>query len=431
MCLTRTLQASFEDESFSDVRLAGFIHGVNDENADINCIQANRAVLAAASPLLAHILEGTVEEEGTTVVIAGCSRKHVSNLVQYIYTGRTTTSSTEEREEFLNLLEYLKIGKFEKKKKIIVAPSLPLKDLAFQKCPAKILPLLSNQTKTCLQNVEQSSTASHNTVKKSQLRKVPAYPPRPLTLACEDVTMIDPLIGHQEHLKNPDVLRIGCLIEKSVIKHGILSEADSSLNDHVFDYPRLADRLGIYFDPHLSNYYRSLLRSSPPIRIFLDIGNEWTEGEEAEDLIVVKKPTLLYKKGTSKDVVTRKTFSGNRFQVKSVYFSNGKTHLTLDDGISFQDDLIPQINYPPSDDEFAAIDHEISDNEEFEAEVRRKRSLLNTLVQLRKDHKKAKKVAQHILKTKQSSIHQNEICEDSSPSSKKSSRKSKKSRHIS
>ena len=84
------------------------------------------------------------------------------------------------------------------------------------------------------------------------------------------------------------------LFEKTCLKFNLLKEANAVVGN-LLDYPRMSDRLGIYFDPQLFSYYRSLVRALPPIRIFLHIADDESDSEsECDESLTVKKPNKVY-----------------------------------------------------------------------------------------------------------------------------------------
>nr|CAG4636815.1 EOG090X021B [Ceriodaphnia reticulata]SVE72797.1 EOG090X021B [Ceriodaphnia reticulata] len=200
-------------------------------------------------------------------------------------------------------------------------------------------------------------------------------------------------------------MRASYLVEKSGSKFNLLTEANADTTGALVDYPRMADRLGIYFDPQLFSYYRSLVRSLPPIRIFLHIEEDEIE-TDLEDLqaTTVKKSDIVYPSARSGDIFKvgrqRKSFSSSRIPVKTMCCVNGKTHVILDGHPIAIDPAIKAIDYPliERDQQVQSQNDERNCAElEIEAEARRKRILLGTLSRLKKDHSRAKKVAQRIL----------------------------------
>nr|SVE76248.1 EOG090X021B [Daphnia longispina] len=162
----------------------------------------------------------------------------------------------------------------------------------------------------------------------------------------------------------------------------------------------MSDRLGIYFDPQLFSYYRSLVRALPPIRIFLHIADDESDSEsECDESLTVKKPNKVYPASQISDIFQvrpqRKSFFSSRLPVKTMCCVNGKTHIILDDHINEQ---CQQVQFQQEDESSVEL--------EVEAEARRKRVLLSTLNRLKKDHSRAKEVAHNILKT--SSSNRNE-----------------------
>jgi len=115
-------------------------------------------------------------------------------------------------------------------------------------------------------------------------------------------------------------------LEASLTKFDVLPSIPT--HGGIMELPKLADRLGIYSDPHLFNYYRGLIRSLPPIRIFLEISDD-SESDEENPLSLgcgtMKKPKIEY---PAKRIHYRKhykrLFQTNRLPVKTAYCSNGQ-----------------------------------------------------------------------------------------------------------
>lgn len=159
---------------------------------------------------------------------------------------------------------------------------------------------------------------------------------RATRLTKSDVTLDDPLCS----IENVSAKSMSSSwLEKSMTKVDLLSElnrvegAGSGSSNSVADLPRLADRLGIYFDPQLFNYYRGLIRSLPPIRIFLHIEEDRYSESDTDDestISKMKQPKIVYPakaKRISKDCVQRKSYSGSRLPVKTMCSANGKVCL--------------------------------------------------------------------------------------------------------
>lgn len=421
LCLYRALQASLEEESFADVRLSVYnSSGVSEPTLSLNgngshqYLRANKAVLAAASPVFANILKERTEDDETTLVFDGYTQEDITNLLQYIYTGQITTTNTNEKS-FRSLVEYLCIGNSTKSREESENNKLSNR-IAID---TNIISLSSKKTIMCQKKPEFSSASitpkNLNKVTKEKhgnigkiLRKLPQHPTRPLQLPLSEITIKDPVLDCLNGLKNPDAMRPDALLEKSAFKYKLLLDANPDVTGiTIMDYSRMADRLGIYFDPQLFNYYRSLVRALPPIRIFLHIEDGWSdsESENIESLHLIKSKVAYPGAHKSpKCCKKRKSFSSMRLPVKTLCCVNGKTHVTLDGQPIAMDTSIKPIEYPLlEEDEQNQADRKSDDDEfemspEIEAEARRKRVLLSTLNRLKKDHSQAKKVAQSILK---------------------------------
>lgn len=120
------------------------------------------------------------------------------------------------------------------------------------------------------------------------------------------------------------------LLEKTAFKFDLLPPIGSGDcgTPAVADLPRLADRCGIYFDPQLFNYYRGLIRSLPPIRIFLHIESDESDSDEEDHIFsaeIMKVPSIVYEARRRKSgLIRRKSFTGSRIPVKTVCCVNGK-----------------------------------------------------------------------------------------------------------
>ena len=158
---------------------------------------------------------------------------------------------------------------------------------------------------------------------------------RPTRMTKSEVTLDDPVSS----LENPSMANLGynwaekCLTKFDLLTNTRRNEAVASSSSGVTDLPRLADRLGIYFDPQLFNYYRGLLRSLPPIRIFLHIEEDddsETDLEEEFMMSAMKRPRIVYPSKANriqKQNVQRKTFSDSRLPVKTMCSVNGKVRI--------------------------------------------------------------------------------------------------------
>lgn len=416
LCLSRILQASLEEESFADVRLIVFkpnilnTNSFNKENHP-QYLRANRAVLAAASSIFAKILVDSTEDE-TTIVFEGYQFEDIANMLQYIYTGQASISCQRE-QIFKSLLEQMHIGSFTNSSNVCMPNHTQLKESSYSENKISHAQPISltqknNVTDNLLKVTDPVSLSKEKHNHGKCVRRLPIYPTRPLQLPKKEITIQDPLKDPQSETTHPDTLRSGSLLEKSSIKFDLLDEANAETVGSFFDYPRMADRLGIYFDPQLFNYYRSLVRSLPPIRIFLHIDEDELDSDaENIELAYLKKSDITYpsaRRNTQQVYHKRKSFSSNRLPVQTMCSVNGKMHIILDGQPITIDPSIKPIDYPSlENDEECQLEHPQQEEENFaeqaiESEVRRKRILITTLNRLKKDHSRAKKVAQHILK---------------------------------
>lgn len=399
LCLSRALQASLEEEIYADVRIVVFESAfLNDGN---HPLRANSAVLAAASPILANILKERTEDDEVVLILDGYQHNDISNLLQYIYTGQAHINRQEE-QSFRDLLKQLHVGSFAKPlpNKNISTCSMTSKVELTQTRPKQMtveIPL--NQNKTVI-----SDNKKREKYPAKYFKKLPVYPTRPLQLPKREITLQDPL-RNQLDIVNPDGMRNGCVFEKTCLKFNLLTEANAVVGN-LLDYPRMSDRLGIYFDPQLFSYYRALVRALPPIRIFLQIQDDEPDSEsECEESPTVKKCTKVYPPARKRDIFQvrqlRNSFFSSRLPVKTMCCVNGKAHIILDGQPIRLDPFIKAIEYPLLDanqqchQEQSQQEDEIS--VEVETEARRKRVLLSTLNRLKKDHSRAKEVAHNIL----------------------------------
>ncbi len=410
LCLSRKLQASLEEENFADVRL--LVNKSTSHKSTLNeddqpqYLRANKAVLAAASPFFASLLKERTEDDETNLVFDGYEYKEIANMLEYIYTGKATITRQEE-QTFRYSLDQMQIGTHTKSSHNVSTNLSNTESAVIRKEVSQTIlqpGIIQKQVDFPLKTTGpiSSKVEKHNSTK--HFRRLPVYPSRPLQLPKGEVTLNDPLIDESDFMRNPDVVRPSYLIEKSGSKFNLLTEAHADTAGTLIDYPRMADRLGIYFDPQLFSYYRSLVRSLPPIRIFLHI-EEDEIGSDSEDVqpTTMKKSDIVYPSARSGDIIKdrrqRKSFSSSRIPVKTMCCVNGKTHVILDGHPIPIDPTIKAIDYPlvERDQVQSQMEEENSAELEVEAEARRKRVLLSTLSRLKKDHSIAKKVAQNIL----------------------------------
>lgn len=400
LCLSRALQASLEEEIYADVRIVVFESAfLNDGN---HPLRANSAVLAAASPILANILKERTEDDEVVLILDGYQHNDISNLLQYIYTGQAHINRQEE-QSFRDLLKQLHVGSFAKPlpNKNISTCSMTSKVELTQTRPKQMtveIPL--NQNKTVI-----SDNKKREKYPAKYFKKLPVYPTRPLQLPKREITLQDPL-RNQLDIVNPDGMRNGSVFEKTCLKFNLLTEANAVVGN-LLDYPRMSDRLGIYFDPQLFSYYRALVRALPPIRIFLQIQDDEPDSEsECEESPTVKKCTKVYPPARKRDIFQvrqlRNSFFSSRLPVKTMCCVNGKAHIILDGQPIRLDPFIKAIEYPLLVHANQQCHQEQSQQEdeisvEVETEARRKRVLLSTLNRLKKDHSRAKEVAHNIL----------------------------------
>nr|SVE79979.1 EOG090X021B [Daphnia magna] len=98
LCLSRTLQASLEEETYTDVRIGVFKSTSLDDNNHPRFLRASSAVLAAASPVLAHLLKERTEDDEIVLVFDGYQYQDILNLLQYVYTGQAYVNCQDVKE---------------------------------------------------------------------------------------------------------------------------------------------------------------------------------------------------------------------------------------------------------------------------------------------------------------------------------------------
>nr|CAG4640667.1 EOG090X021B [Eulimnadia texana] len=87
-CLQDALAASWLNDSFTDLIISTFGRGDENEEKRESFTRVNKSVLAAASPVLAHLLAGVPPaEETATLVFADYSNNTVMNFLFFIYHG--------------------------------------------------------------------------------------------------------------------------------------------------------------------------------------------------------------------------------------------------------------------------------------------------------------------------------------------------------
>ena len=180
-------------------------------------------------------------------------------MLQYIYTGKITIFR-EEEQAFKHLLNQMQIGSHTKSlnndSTSISSSGVVLKELSKLNFQPETVQQKQQQKLDGMPSTREMSIPSkkekHNAAKQS--RRLPIYPSRPLQLTKAEVTLINPLNEkHGDFMRNPDVVRSGYIVEKSGSKFSLLTEANADTSGNLMDYPRMADRLGIYFDPQLFN----------------------------------------------------------------------------------------------------------------------------------------------------------------------------------
>lgn len=418
LCLSRTLQSSLEEERYTDVRIGVCKSTSLDDNNHHRFLRASSAVLAAASPVLAHLLKERIEDDEMVLVFDGYQYQDISNLLQYIYTGQAYINS-QNGQVLRGLLDHLHVGDFTKFLPNNELPTFPMasnEELA-QHTPKQItVDFASSQVKNKNLEIMQKQKSGYGKHRK----KFPVYPSRPLRLPKSEITLKDPLINQLEML-NPDATRTCSMLEKSATKFNLLTEARAVDGNLVDYYPTMANRVGIYFDPQLFNYYRSLVRSLPPIRIFLQIDDNEFDSDSDCKLPTIKKSNIVYppagKRHFQRILHQRKSFFSSRLPVKTMCCVNGKAHVILDGDPVPIDPSIKAIDHPAVDcnQQHRHVQSEEEDESsvqlEVENESRRKRMLLSTLNRLRKDHSRAKKVAHNILKVS-SAKNEDDVQED-------------------
>ena len=432
LCLSRILQSSLEEETFADVQLVVFNSNSfsgPDTYDRPPCLRANRAVLAAASPLFALLLKERTEDDiETTLVFEGYHNQDITNMLEYIYTGQSTIKKKEELA-FQQLLDYMQIGRNATNcmKLFTQQPiQIPIRDEPH----IQLKKTMNNDT--CIGNQKLYAPLSSFKLKTKHQRKMPVYPARPLELPKAEITLEDPQIEDLQIMRNPDELRANVsIIEKSSIKFDLLSKLNMDPTGNLMDYPRMADRLGIYFDPQLFSYYRSLVRALPPIRIFLNIDDDvpCNDGFEKTEKSLVKKSDIVYPPAQESKIIQRirrqrKSFLSSRIPVKTLCCVNGKTHVTLDGQLIPIDSSIKEIDYPSfgseKECEFSETQQEMNDGYlQRNNNQENKRAQFTTLKRPKTNHLRSNNGSKQIQENLP--IHLN--TEESSDQSKKRPRK--------
>jgi len=209
------------------------------------------------------------------------------------------------------------------------------------------------------------------------------------------------------------------MVEKSSIKYDVLPKPSAAPSDDIWDYPRIVDRIGIYFDPQLQCYYNGLIKSQVRERIYLHMEpDEDCNTEEDQRQVLI--PSAVYHRRPSRRK-NYESFVNSRLAVRTMCVVDGKTHLTLD-GEPKINPLLKLVNYPK-------IDGDEDDDENdttvvgedvdgiIDEQLRRKRVLLSTLSRLKKEFSKGKMIAKDILRVSKK-------CVQESPNKPKATKKS-------
>ena len=315
LCLQRLLQTSLVEECFADVILNTFSSTCNDRKT----VRGNKSVLAASSPFLNQLLRDVPKEEDAVIIFADYCQDDPGYLLNYVYTGQVACDSPEQRTLIENFFEELKIGHSQDSVNSIKQEA---RKLSKPKAPKPL----------------EKSRVKPNNLKRKKYRKVSTvlterdypYSGRPFEADRLEVTLEDPseIAKQNEFMWNPDFSRFKSLLEKSSIKYDILPGIDKCSKSSIIDWPRLNDRLGIYFDSQLYNYYQGLVKSLPPIRIYLNIDDVDTDQfdnvpKKEPELHRFQKPTFVYGRIRYLTQTRRKIFSG-RLAVKEMCLVNGK-----------------------------------------------------------------------------------------------------------
>ena len=417
LCLQRTLQSSLAAERFSDVTLVAFPESSKS-------LRANRSVLAACSPIFNHLLKDVTDSDEAVLIFSGYSTRHLASMLQYVYTGQVTVYGREEEVSLSSLFQEMQIGGWcdsDKSQSIsfskrMVQPHHPEPDKKVE----STIQLLHRQLEPALRGKkkQENVTCNKNPDAKSKANvKGRMITLKPSTLPKDDkmqVTLPDPVVLSQrsEFMRNPYAPICVPILEKICIKFSMLPKEVLSTAS-ILDWPRLNNRVGIYGDPQLLNYYHSLMKSLPPIRIYLhieeeEVDDEQDAGPEESAKWRVRKESCFSSYGRVKKVAkTRKTFASSRLAVKTMCFVNGKTHLTL--GTTAMEDSngsvqqVGGLNCQAADRDTEEDKDGDSDDDNrrveelMQQETLRRRQLIGTLSRLKKDCENARNVARQIL----------------------------------
>jgi len=99
LCIERGLYDCMQKELFADVTL----------NCDGGKIRANKGVLAAASPVLCHLLKDWPTTEDACVIMAGYKEEEVQALIRYIYTGQLSATN-DQGSGWEKIIDDFKVG---------------------------------------------------------------------------------------------------------------------------------------------------------------------------------------------------------------------------------------------------------------------------------------------------------------------------------
>lgn len=175
-------------------------------------------------------------------------------------------------------------------------------------------------------NVSSTPLVVRKIKRSSITKKLEATSPDKLIQLPESVvTFPYPLKNCRHH---PDAFRPNSLLEKSLLKYNLLPPVKEEPSEKFFlEWPKISDRVGIYYDPHLIVYHSVLLKSLPPIRIFLCI--EEDEPISSEESMTNKSPALFFysaksRRNRTNNMANHHSSPSNRLAVKTLCRVNGK-----------------------------------------------------------------------------------------------------------
>lgn len=319
LCLRRILQSSFHEECFTDITLLSSLSSPRS-------FKANKSVLAAASPFLNQLLQGSSNDEETVIILCDYSFEDVAALLQYIYTGEATALSNSSNLTFKKLLEDLQIGNSPKEVKISTQSAPPAQEkkstqnldnfevendvftingVNYPSAPQDSGKSISHARKkresSNVASIVPKQKSTYSSSSKKHFR-------RPASAHYSDVTMKDPSLTSQEseYMRNPYFGCTSSTVEKIGTKCSFLPAADSFPSD-TFYHPRLADRVGIYFDPLLERYYNGLIKSQAPLKIFLPIELDQVDQnlDNEEESQSVLYPSAVYRRNPTPHISER------------------------------------------------------------------------------------------------------------------------------